>query len=165
MQNTSFKNHYTQIFTGDNGKKGIKHPDGSVLASAIYDDIIIDPGLLNHFFYRKDGSKRLGLMAMDGSEVTPCIIDSYHAYGQTVYFKSGDRYGLWQWVIDELLEPIYDEIEVLDIDEPTLFTLNGEKGYVKAEGHDFIPANQEKTMDTDAWYDLLLECIRDQYID
>ena len=83
----------------------------------------------------------------DGKVRIPCIIDTYQAYGQTVYFKSGDRYGLWQWVIDELLEPVYDEIEVLDIDEPTLFTLNGEKGYVKAEGHDFIPVSLEKTMD------------------
>lgn len=70
---------------------------------------------------------------------------------------------LWQWVIDELLEPIYDDIEVLDIDEATLFTLNGEKGYVKVKDHSFIPASLERTMDEDSWHDLLLECFCDQY--
>ena len=163
LNNNEIKSHFTEIFIDENGKKGVKHPDGSVLAPAIYDDIIIEPGLFNHFLYRKDGSNRLGLMSMGGREVTECIIDSYNCVGQTVYFKSGGRQGLWQWEINELLEPIYDEIEVLDIEKPTLFTLNGEKGYVKVEDHSFIPASLENTMDADAWHDLLLECICDQY--
>ena len=70
-----------------------------------------------------------------------------------------------QWAIDELLEPIYDEIEVLDINEPILFTLNGEKGYVKAGDHSFIPLSMENTMDQDAWYDLLLDCVCDEFED
>ena len=165
QNNNEIKLHFTEIFTNENGKKGIKHPDGRILAPAIYDDIFIEPELPNHFFYRKDGNNRLGLMSMGGREVTPCIIDTYSCEGQTVYFKSGDRQGLWQWAIDELLEPIYDEIKVLDIEKPTLFTLNGEKGYVKVSDHSFIPASKENTMDADAWHDLLLECICDQYND
>lgn len=61
--------------------------------------------------------------------------------------------------------PIYDDIEVLDIDKPTLFTLNGEKGYVKVEDHSFIPESLKETMDEDAWHDMLIECFRDQYLD
>ena len=61
--------------------------------------------------------------------------------------------------------PIYDDIVVLDIDEPTLFTLNGEKGYVKVEDHSFIPAILKATMAEDAWHDMLLECFCDQYLD
>ena len=94
-----------------------------------------------------------------------CVIDSFRCEGQTVYFKSGDHHGLWQWAIGELLEPIYDDIKVFDFEEPTLFTLNGEKGYVKVEDHSFIPASMEKTMDPDDWHDLLLECICEQYND
>lgn len=165
MQNDAKKDHFTEIFINENGKKGIKYPDGKVLAPALYDDIITDPGLPNHFIYRKDGSKRYGLMAMDGREVTPCIIDGYSCDGQLVYFKSGDHYGLWQWVIDELFEPIYDKIEFVADEKPLLFTLNGEDGYVKVEGHDFIPAGKEKTMAADAWHDLLIECVFDQYTD
>ena len=47
----------------------------------------------------------------------------------------------------------------------TLFTLNGEKGYVKVEDHSFIPAILKATMDEDAWHDMLLECFCDQYLD
>jgi hypothetical protein len=34
---------------------------------------------------------------------------------------------------------------------------------VKVEDHSFIPASLKATMDEDAWHDLLLECICDEY--
>ena len=207
QNNNENKSIFSEVFIGENGKMGVKLPNGKVIVPAnyddiaytysdfiwdtrpyvaikdgkyglvrpdgigteitpfIYDDIIIPKEFPNHYFYRKDGSERIGLLSFFGKEVTPCIIDSYSCGGQTVYFRSGNHQGLWQWVIDELLEPIYDDIEVLDIDEPTLFTLNGEKGYVKVEDHSFIPASLKATMDEDAWHDMLLECFCDQYLD
>ena len=205
MQNNEIQTNYSEVFIGENGKKGVKLQNGQVVVPALYDEIaytyggvfantrpyvavkdgkfglvspdgkgtaltpfvydeIIAPqDILNHFLYKKDGSKQLGLLKCDGREVTPCIIDSYSCNGQTVYFRSGEHQGLWQWAIDVLLEPIYDETEVLDINEPTLFTLDGKKGYVKVGDHSFIPQSMKNTMDADAWHDLLLECICDEY--
>ena len=205
--NNESKNNFSEVFTGENGKKGVKLPNGRVIIPANYDefaytysDFIWDtrpyvaikdgkyglvrpdgkgteltpfvyeiiaavPEIPNYFLYKKEKGERFGIMAMDGREVTPCNLDSYSCDGQTVYFRSGNHQGLWQWVIDELQEPIYDDIEVLDIDEPTLFTLNGEKGYVKVEDHSFIPESLKETMDEDAWHDMLIECFRDQYLD
>lgn len=150
-----------------NGKFGLVKPDGkgTEVAPFIYDDIIVTTGLLNHFLYKKDNSERWGFLSYGGYEITPCIIDSWSCGVQTVYFRSGDHYGLWQWAIGELLEPIYDKIEVLDIDEPTLFVLNGEKGYVKVHNHSFLPESLKETMDEDEWHDDLIECIQEQYLD
>ena len=151
------------------GKFGLLRPDGkgTEITPFVYDSIIIPnaESFLNHFLYKKEKGERFGIMAMDGREITPCNLKSYSCDGQTVYFRSGNHQGLWQWVIDELLEPIYDKIEFVDDDEPILFTLNGEKGYVKAEDQSFIPQNLENTMDPDSWHDLLIECIFDQYDD
>ena len=205
--NNESKNNFSEVFTGENGKMGVKLSNGEIVIPALYDEIAYTyhdyiaakrpyvaikdgkyglvcpdgkgteltpfvyeiiasvPEIPNHFLYRKEEGNRFGIMAMDGREVTPCNLDSYSCDGQTVYFRSGEHHGLWQWVINELLEPIYDDIEVLDIDEPTLFTLNGEKGYVKVEDHSFIPASLESTMDEDSWHDLLLGCFCDQYLD
>ena len=205
QSNNKTKSNFSEVFIGENGKKGVKLPNGRVIIPANYDefaytysDFIWDtrpyvaikdgkyglvrpdgkgteltpfvyeiiaavPEIPNHFLYKKEKGECFGIMAMDGREVTPCNLDAYSCDGQTVYFRSGNHQGLWQWVIDELLEPIYDDIEVLDIDEPTLFTLNGEKGYVKVEDHSFIPASMESTMDEDTWHDMLLECICDEY--
>ena len=149
------------------GKFGLVKPDGkgTVVAPFVYDNISVMPDIPNHYLYKTNNSQQFGILSFYGCEITPCIIDSYSCNGQTIYFNSNNRRGLWQWVINELLEPIYDNIEVLDIEEPTLFTLNGEKGYVKVEDHSFIPESLRKTMDEDAWHDLLLECICDQYAD
>ena len=205
--NNETKNNFSEVFTGENGKMGVKLSNGEIVIPALYDEIAYTydsfeadtrpyvamkdgkyglvlpdgkgteltpfvyeiiasvPEIPNHFLYRKEEGNRFGIMAMDGREVTPCNLDSYSCDGQTVYFRSGEHHGLWQWVINELLEPIYDDIEVLDIDEPTLFTLNGEKGYVKVEDHSFIPASLKETMDEDAWHDMLIECFCDQYLD
>ena len=208
MQNDTLNTKgFSKVFTGENGKMGVKLSNGKVVIPALYDEIAYTyhdyiaakrpyvaikdgkhglvrpdgkgteltpfvyeiiaavPEIPNHFLYKKEKGECFGIMAMDGREVTPCNLDSFSCDGQTVYFRSGNHQGLWQWVIDELLEPIYDDIEVLDIDEPTLFTLNGEKGYVKVEDHSFIPASLESTMDEDSWHDLLLECFCDQYLD
>ena len=207
QNNNETKGNFSEVFVGENGKMGVKLPDGRVvvpdnydeiaytysdfiwdtrpyvaikdgkfglvrpdgkgteITPFIYDDIVVPEVFPNHYLYKKDGSERIGLLSYFGEEVTPCIIDAYGSNGQTVYYRSGEHEGLWQWVIGELLEPIYDKIEFVDDDEPILFTLNGEKGYVKVEDHSFIPQSLENTMDPDTWHDLLLECIFDQYDD
>ena len=208
MQNDTLNTKgFSKVFTGENGKMGVKLSNGKVVIPALYDEIAYTyhdyiaakrpyvaikdgkhglvrpdgkgteltpfvyeiiaavPEIPNHFLYKKEKGERFGIMAMDGREITPCNLNSYSCDGQTVYIRSGNHQGLWQWVIDELLEPIYDKIEFVDDDEPILFTLNGEKGYVKAEDQSFIPQNLENTMDPDSWHDLLIECIFDQYDD
>ena len=72
---------------------------------------------------------------------------------------------LWQADFDVLLlEPIYDNIEVEDPDSQIIFTLNGERGYVKEDGT-FVPQSLSETLSEDEWVYILDECIRDQYDD
>ena len=207
--NNEPQNNFSEVFIGENGKKGVKLGNGQVIIPALYDEIaytysdfianrhpyvaikdgkfgllrpdgkgteitpfvydrIIIPNsesFLNHFLYKKDGSEQFGFLSLSGREVTPCIVDSFTSNGQSIYYRSGEHEGLWHTAIGVLLEPIYDKIEFVDDDEPILFTLNGEKGYVKAEDQSFIPQNLENTMDPDSWHDLLIECIFDQYDD
>ena len=205
---TENKKNFTEVFVAENGKKGVKNPNGDIIVLANYDDIAYtydysvlknypyvcvrdgktglvapdgkgteitecvydDIALVKEFvgtclLYRKDGSKQFGIMANNGKEITPCNLDMYSETGQTIYFKSGEHWGLWQMEIGELLEPIYDDIQVDDPDEPIVFTLDGKKGYVKVGENSFIPLSMEEAMGDDEWHDLLLECIRDQYID
>lgn len=140
--------------------------NGTELTESGYDDIEVLKGFVCAcLLYRKNGSKQFGLMTNDGKEITPCNLDSYSTTCQTVYFQSGKHHGLWQIETGELLEPIYDNIEIDFPSEATIFTLNGVKGYVKVSDHSFIPQSMKDTMSDDEWHDLLLECIRDQYID
>ena len=205
---TENKRNFTVVFVGENGKKGVKNPEGEIIVPANYDDIVYAYDysyLKNHpyvcvrdgktglvapdgngteltkfvyddiahvkeecfgacMLYRKDGSKQFGIMANNGKEITPCNLDAYSETGQTIYFRSGAYWGLWQIETGELLEPIYDNIEIDNPEDATIFTLNGVKGYVKVSDHSFIPQSMKETMGEDEWHDLLLECICD-YID
>lgn len=226
---TENKKNFTEVFVAENGKKGVKNPNGDIIVPANYDDIAYtyDYSVLKNYPYvcvrdgkkglvapdgkgteltefvyddialvekyvgtcllywkggnkqigvmanngkvcsiqTKCNSKQFGIMANNGKEITPCKLDMYSETGQTIYFKSGEHWGLWQMEIGELLEPIYDDIRVDDPDEPIVFTLDGKKGYVKVGENSFIPLSMEKAMGEDEWHDLLLECIHDQYID
>lgn len=198
---------FTEVFVAENGKKGVKGFDGSIIVPANYDEIAYTYGRrvpkdypyvairdgkmglvvpdgkgteLTAFvydnidmfssmpyvwlWYQKDGSKQFGIMTVTGKEVMPCKLDSYGAGGQTIYLGSGDRQGLLQTSLGLLLEPIYDNIEVEDPDSQIIFTLNGEKGYVKEDGT-FVPQSLSETLSEDEWDYILDECIRDQYDD
>jgi len=203
--NANQNENLTIVFDGENGKKGIKSPDGKILVPANYDDFVytydytilsahpyvavrdgkmglvkpdgkgteITPfvyydihmikGWVLHFLYRNNSENKFGIMSRNGKEITPCNLESYSCGTHTVFFKSGNHHGLWHSSLDELLEPIYDEIEVDDPDEPLVFTLNGEKGYVKLEDHSFLSQAYLESLDEDESHDLLLECICDQY--
>jgi hypothetical protein len=116
----------------------------------------------SHLIYRKDGSSKFGLMRMNGQEVTPCRLDSYSCGIQTIFYSWGGYQGVWQTNIDVLVPPIYDDIRVED-EDLLVFTLNGEKGYVKTADLSFVPLSSSKDMDDDEWHDLLNECICEQY--
>lgn len=205
MNNIKNEKKFTEVFVGENGKKGVKNFDGSIIVPANYDDIAYTYGRrvpkdypyvairdgkmglvvpdgkgteLTAFvydyigmtspngwlFYKKDGSKQFGIMTAAGKEVMPCKLDSYGEDCQTIYFTSGDRQGLLQTSLGLLLEPIYDDIEVEDPDSQIIFTLNGEKGYVKEDGT-FVPQSLSETLSEDEWDYILDECIREQYDD
>ncbi|MBQ2574836.1 MAG: WG repeat-containing protein [Bacteroidales bacterium] len=205
MTDIKNKKGFTEVFVGENGKKGVKTIEGSIIVPANYDEIAytytrsipkgypyvaIRDGKMGlvapdgngteltafvydridmfsampygWLWYQKDGSKQFGIMTIDGKEVMPCKLDSYGEDCQTIYFTSGDRQGLLQTSLGLLLEPIYDDIEVEDPDSQIIFTLNGEKGYVKEDGT-FVPQSLSETLSEDEWDYILDECIRDQY--
>ena len=196
----------SKVFVGENGKKGVKSPDGDIIVPANYDEIkyaynypqlakisyvatrngkmgLVSPdgsgNEVTPFLYddiiflftagcfvcRKEGSKKLGILWYNGNEIMPCNLDSCDCSGQTIYFSRDNHQGLLQTEIGVLLEPIYDDIQIEDPEEPSIFTLNGVKGYVKSADKSFIPETMSKTMDEDDWHDLLLECICDMYND
>ena len=199
---------FSEVFVGENGKKGVKNLEGSIIVPANYDEIAYTYGRMVHkgypyvairdgkmglvapdgkgteltdfvydnislfssmpcgwLWYQKDGSKQFGIMTIDGKEVMPCKLDSYGVGCQTIYFDSGDRHGLLQAGIGVLLEPIYDDIEVEDPDSPIIFTLNGEKGYVRSTDGKFFPQSLSETMSEDEWDEILGDCVCDQYDD
>ena len=199
---------FTEVFVGENGKKGVKSFEGSIIVPANYDDIaytysrripkdypyvairdgkmgLVAPDgkgteltafvydridvfsklAYGWLWYQKDGSKQFGIMTIDGKEVMPCKLDTYCAEGQTIYFDSGDRHGLLQAGIGVLVEPIYDDIEVEDPDSPIIFTLNGEKGYVRCSDGKFYPQSLSETIDEYEWDEILGDCVCDQYDD
>lgn len=158
-----FRNDFPYIVSRD-GKFGLVAPDGkgTEITSLVYDDIALGKES-SCLLYRKDGSKRFGILASNGREITPCNLDSYSESGQTVYFHSGEHQGLWQMAIGVLLQPVYDDIQFSEPDEPIIFTLNGVKGYVRADDKSFVPQSMSETMDEYDWDDIMCECICDQY--
>lgn len=199
---------FTEVFVGENGKKGVTNFDGIIIVPANYDEIaytygrripkdypyvairngkmgLVAPdgkgteltdfvydniGLFSSLpygwlWYQKDGSKQFGIMTIDGKEVMPCKLDSYGVDCQTIYFDSGDCHGLLQTAIGLLVEPIYDDIEVEDPDSPIIFTLNGEKGYVRSTDGKFYPQSLSETMSEEEWNYVVDESIRYQYDD
>ncbi len=208
MKSLENKNVFPEVFVGENGKKGVKNLEGSIIVPANYDEIAYTYGRMvpkdypyvavrdgkmglvvpdgkgseltafvydnidmfssmpyGWLWFQKEGSKQFGIMTIDGKEVMPCKFDSYGAGGQTIYLCSGDRHGLLQTGIGVLLDPIYDDIEVEDPDSPIIFTLNGEKGYVRSTNGKFYPQSLSETMSEDEWEEILDECICDQYDD
>ncbi|MBQ2573059.1 MAG: WG repeat-containing protein [Bacteroidales bacterium] len=206
MNNIKNEKKFTEVFVGENGKKGVKNFDGSIIVPANYDDIAYTYGRrvpkdypyvairdgkmglvvpdgkgteLTDFVYdnidmfssipygwlwfQKDGSKQFGIMTIDGKEVMPCKLDSYFAEIQNIFIDSGDRHGLLQAGIGMLVEPIYDDIEFVDPESSLIFTLNGEKGYVRVTDGKFYPLSLSETMSEDEWDYVVDESLRAQY--
>jgi len=110
---------------------------GKELTNREYDDIRLarnDHPYMT-YIYRKDGALSWGFMSNQGKELTECIIDSLGLGLNSFVYESGGLQGYWQFGYD-ILPPIYDNIEMVDdFDDPLLFTLNGEQGYVRHDGY------------------------------
>lgn len=113
------------------------------------------------FLFWKDESLSFGIVSFDGEELVPCVLDEIREgiSGHIFYYRSGEKWGLLDVNLWVALQPVYDNIEFADMNEPVLFTLNGEQGYVKKEDASFVPLSLKDTMDEDDWYDVLLDCI------
>ena len=82
----------------------------------------------------RDGSKAFGLISVDGDECIPCLIDeviSLEFHG--LYFRSGEKYGYFDFIFWKYLEPIYDRLK-FDYDSPVVFVKNNVEGYVTKDG-------------------------------
>lgn len=113
------------------------------------------------YIYRKRGLKAWGLMDLEGNEICDCIIDDYADGANSVFFESGDKQGYWQFY-GIYLPPIYDNIEMEDLDEPLLFTLDGVQGYVNYDG-EFISIADYKRYEEKKEYDKIDNLVWDEY--
>lgn len=113
------------------------------------------------YIYRKRGLKAWGLMDLHGNEICDCIIDDYADGANSVFFESGDKQGYWQFY-GIYLPPVYDNIEMEDLDEPLLFTLDGVQGYVNYDG-DFISLADYKMYEAKGEYNLIDNLVWDEY--
>lgn len=201
------KNWFTQIFVGEDGKKGMKDARGKIIVPAIYDDyaftyhiilgsrstiIAVKDGKMGivktdgsgesttgfiydnlgyikiisgAYFFRKGKGLSYGVVGCDGKEIIPCVIDeSYEPDGTNFFYKNGNYWGLWQYMQGILLQPMYDNIEFgEELEDPLIFTLNGDLGYVNAD-KEFIPKKDVDSIeDEDERHDCLLEFLQGQY--
>ena len=82
----------------------------------------------------RDGSQAFGLISVDGNECIPCLIDEVIFLNpQGLYFRSGEKYGYFDFLSWKYLEPIYDRLE-FDYDSPVVFVKNNVEGYVTKDG-------------------------------
>lgn len=149
-----------------NGKYVLVKLDGSgeELTKEPYDEIRLATyyHLGSPYVYRKNGMKAWGFMNTSGVEVCDNIIDNYSWGLNSMWYDSGDLMGYWQFYTI-FLPPIYDNIEMIgEPDDPLVFTLNGVQGYVKLDGT-FVPSSELKGLDEDEQWDILSECICEQY--
>lgn len=119
-----------------NGKVGfVKRYSGEELTGFDYDTLYRIP-FTPYYYFRKDGSKALGIITNKGEEKCPCIIDN--VYEITNYagflFKSGEKYGYYSMVFDFCILPIYDEIVFEDLDRPLIFIIDGKEGQIDSNG-------------------------------
>ena len=98
------------------------------------------------YIYKKNGAQSWGFMDKLGKEICDCIIDSYGLGLNSLVYESGKYQGYWQFGFN-ILPPIYDNIEAPeDLDEPLIFTLNGEPGYVHHDGS-FLSLDELKRLE------------------
>lgn len=143
-----------------NGKMGlVRRYTGEELTSIDY-DFIENKQWTYLYYFRKDGCKALGILNKDGKEMVPCIMDWACAW--TNYagfpFKSGDKYGYYSDVFDFYVPPIYDDIQIPDLDTPIIFIIDGIEGSISSEGV-FYTKEELKRMeeeDLEAFEDLEL---------
>ncbi len=129
-----------------------------------YDEIrlAIYEHLGSPYVYRKNGMKAWGFMNIEGAEICENFIDHYYWGLNSMWYDSGEMMGYWQFGVI-FLPPIYDNIEMSgEPEDPLVFTLNGVQGYVKQDGT-FVPSSELIGLDEAEQWDILSDCICEQY--
>lgn len=138
----AFKERSHFLYTRDipriaqlHGKVGLvkAYSGGEELTPFDFDDIsfmIILP-----YFTVKKGEK-LGIVGKDGSILVPTIIDEVHALsGNCAIFKANGKYGLIDSSCGDLyVPPQFDDVEIVDMEQPYIVTKNGVEGVINETG-------------------------------
>ena len=117
------------------GKAGLVKANGSgeELTAFEYDSMAFM--MIEPYYTVRKGSK-YGIVGMDGREIVPCILDEiFHPSGNCVVFKADGKYGLLDSSCNDLyVEPIYDDIEYIDLEQPYAVTKDGVEGVINEKG-------------------------------
>ena len=131
------------------GKAGLVKAYGNSeeLTAFEYDSMafmIIEP------YYTVRKGTKYGIIGMDGRVIVPCILDEiFHPCGNCVVFKANGKYGILDSSCNDLyVEPIYDDIEYVDLEQPYVVTKDGVEGVINEKG-EFM--TNEESLDYDGY--------------
>ena len=117
------------------GKRGLVKPDGSGEALTPFEYDAISYMIFLPYYTVKKGNK-YGVIGKDGSVIVPCILDEICLpSGNCVVFKADGKYGILDSSCGDLyVEPKYDNIEFIDMEQPYTVTKDGVEGVVNEKG-------------------------------
>lgn len=116
---------------------------GKVLTKEKFDEMGLADRKLrtSPYVYRHEGSIAWGFMDRMGNVMCDPIVDNYYCEKGAVWMESRELWGYWNFAKPHqpFIPPIYDSIEApWGKNNPLVFTLNGEEGFVRMDGV-FIP--------------------------
>ena len=151
-----FPERYHFIYTHDvprvallHGKACLVKADGSGEELTPLDYDAISYMIILPYFQVKKGDK-LGIIGTDGRVVVPCILDQiFTPMGNCVVFKADGKYGILDSSWDNLyVEPQFDNIEYIDMEQPYTVTKDGVEGVINEKG-EFL--TDEESLDYDGY--------------
>lgn len=116
-------------------KRGLVKPDGSGEALTPFEYDAISYMIILPYYTVKKGNK-YGVIGKDGRVIVPCILDEICLpSGNCVVFKADGKYGLLDSSCGDLyVEPQFDNIEFIDMEQPYTVTKDGVEGVVNEKG-------------------------------
>lgn len=142
---------YHQIYDGNipraaqlNGKYGLLLADGRGLEILPFEyDEISYLSILPYYIVKK--GNKCGIVRKDGKVIAPCIIDEIcHINGNCIIFKVNVKYGLIDCSCGDLyVEPQFDNVEIVDSEQPYTVTKDGVEGCVNKKG-EFMTAEESQ---------------------
>lgn len=133
---------YHQLYVGMvprvaimNGKRGLVKSDGSGVALTPFEYDAIAYMIILPYYTVKKGDK-YGIVGMDGRVIVPCILDEIcFPSGNCVMFKADGKYGILDSSYGDLyVEPQFDKIEFIDMEQPYSVYKDGMEGYINEKG-------------------------------
>lgn len=130
-----------------NGKYGLVKPDGSGIALTPFEYDLMSYMIILPYYTVKKGDK-YGIVYKDGRVIAPCILDEVCLpSGNCVVFKADNKYGLIDSSCGNLyVEPQYDTIEFVDMEQPYLVIKDGVEGVINENG-EFMTDNESLDYD------------------